>query len=361
MNQTLKQISSKLVALTFGQGIREANQKELLQHIVSLHKQTSSTNIINSVAKSLKQIVDYRMFAFVMKKEDGVNVWMDPRMYKKSIEDIIIQDFHLDRSQQISYINHKFEANEIQSDFDLNYLTFYEIAEEECYGRLYILNKSMSQEAPTDETIGLLLQGCGSALSKQLKIEKLKQDATIDSLTGCYNRRELANQLQRHMARAKRHQQPLSILMFDLDHFKKINDVHGHLCGDAVLTSVARLVKNHMRKGDILARYGGEEFIAILPATEKSRAIELADRLRKSIHKATIPFQTQSIEVTASFGVAEYSPGQNMSQFIDTADAMLYKAKRNGRNRVMPVMLKMVTQQTSRQINQPVAVPLPVM
>ncbi len=349
MNQTLKQLSSRLFALAFGQWLRQANQKELLKHIVSLQKQTSSSDIINSTAASLKQIVDYRLFAFVMKKEDGVNVWLDPRMYKKSIEDVILQDFQLRDSQQISYINHKFETNELQSEFDLKNLTFYEIAEEECYGRLYILTKSISN-GPDDEAINFLLQGCTAALSKQLKIERLKQDATIDSLTGCYNRREMGSQLQRHIANASRHDLPLSILMFDLDHFKNINDTHGHLCGDAVLKSVSQLVQKHMRKGDILARYGGEEFICILPGTEKIMAVEMAERLRRDIAQASLSFQTQPIEITASFGVAQYQPGQRRAELIDEADGLLYKAKQTGRNRVMPMVLKMVQKQEVRLV-----------
>ncbi len=351
MNQILKQLSSKILTLSFGQWMRQAKQKELLQHIVSLQKQTSSSDIINSAAASLKQIVDYRLFAFVMKKEGGVNVWLDPRMYKKSIEDIILQDFHLRETQQISYINHKFETNELQNEFDLKNLTFYEIAEEECYGRLYLLTKNSAQDT-ADEAITFLLQGCTAALSKQLKIEKLKQDATIDSLTGCYNRREMAAQLHRNIANASRHGLPLSLVMFDLDHFKNVNDTHGHLCGDAVLKSVSQLVQKHMRKGDILARYGGEEFVCILPGTKKAMAVELAERLRKDIEQSRLAFHTHSIEITASFGVTQYEPGQGMSEFIDEADSLLYKAKQSGRNRVMPVLLKMLQQQDVRKLKE---------
>ncbi len=351
MNQILRQLSSKLLTLTFGQWIHRVSQKELLRHIVSLQKQTSSGDIINSAASSLKQIVDYRLFAFVMKKEDSVNVWLDPRIYKKSIENIILQDFQLSDSRQISYINQKFEANELQNEFNLKNLTFYEIAEEECYGRVYLLSKASTQDT-ADDAISFLLQGCAAALSKQLKIEKLKQDATIDSLTGCYNRREMTNQLQRHIASASRHSLPLSILMFDLDHFKNINDTYGHLCGDAVLKSIAHLVKKQLRKGDVLARYGGEEFICILPGTPKAMAVELAERLRKDIEQSRFPFNTQPIEITASFGVTQYKTGQDLSEFIDEADGLLYKAKRNGRNRVMPILLKMLQQKNFQLAGQ---------
>jgi diguanylate cyclase (GGDEF)-like protein len=171
-------------------------------------------------------------------------------------------------------------------------------------------------------------------------MENLKNAAVIDSLTGCYNRREFENQINRHIATTTRHGHHLSLFMFDLDFFKKINDTHGHLGGDLVLKEISLLVKDNMRKGDVLARYGGEEFIAILPETNKTKAMELADRLRSKIAAIRIPYNGNIIRVTASFGVAELLPNADMNKIIQDADAMLYKAKVNGRNTVMPGLIK---------------------
>ena len=131
--------------------------------------------------------------------------------------------------------------------------------------------------------------------------------------------------------------------MFDLDHFKAVNDTYGHLAGDKVLQEVAGIVKNNMRTGDILARYGGEEFIAILTETNKIKAMELADRLRIRISRKAIEHNGDIIKVTASFGVAQMDRRADMNKIIQDADTMLYKAKLNGRNTVMPGVFKILS------------------
>ena len=343
MKQTFDKFSHTLSAifgLVFGTSIQKAEaHNKLTRHIVALNKKSSSMEIINEVADCLKDILGYRLFAFVVKKEAGVDVWLDPRMYKSSIEDIILKDFHISRSADLNYLNHNFEQGEIQEKFALDTLVHYDLKEDNCYSRLYM----MPQKKITpfhDEVVRLILQGCAAALSKQIKIENLKDAAVIDGLTGCYNRREFENQLRGHVAAASRHKNPLSIFMFDLDHFKTINDTHGHLGGDQVLREISFLIRENMRKEDVLARYGGEEFIAILPETDKARAMELADRLRAKIASIRIPFNGKTIRVTASFGVAELQPNTDISRLIEDADTMLYKAKLNGRNTVMPGLIK---------------------
>ena len=198
-----------------------------------------------------------------------------------------------------------------------------------------------------NEVVNLILQGSATALSMQIKMENLKDAAVLDPLTGCYNRREFETQLRRHAATSARHNSRLSVFMFDLDHFKSVNDTHGHLCGDQVLREVSGLVRESMRQGDILARFGGEEFIAILPETGKAKAMELANRLRSRIAKLRIPFNQATIRVTASFGVAELIPNTDISRVIEDADTMLYKAKRNGRNTVMPGLIKVCPPQVT--------------
>ncbi|WP_022666482.1 GGDEF domain-containing protein [Desulfospira joergensenii] len=349
MNQTIEKVSARILALlslAFGQKTRQVDHARLTRHIVALNQKDSSTEIINEVASCLKKILDYRLFAFAVKKKERVEVWLDPRMYKKSIEDIIVQDFHLEGTKDLTYINHNFDPHEIHEEFGMDDLVFYELKEENCYARLYMLPQKKFYPFH-DEMVNLILQGCATALSKQLKMENLKNAAVIDPLTGCYNRREFESQLTRNLANARRHGNSLSLFMFDLDHFKQINDTHGHLAGDMVLKQVAGLVKKSMRQGDILARYGGEEFIAILPETGKTKAMDLADRLRSEISNLCLPFDNSLIRVTASFGVSELTPDKDMTMLIQDADTMLYKAKLNGRNTVMPGLFKVcVTRET---------------
>ncbi|MCG8532672.1 MAG: GGDEF domain-containing protein, partial [Desulfovibrionales bacterium] len=251
-----------------------------------------------------------------------------------------LSDFELSRPQDVNYLNHDFKPDEPNLCMDISRLTHYELNGKNCRARLYMI-PGQELTASHDKIINLLLQGCATALEKQIKIDSLRNAMVVDPLTQCYNRREFEAQLQRHMSTARRHGSKLSLFMFDLDHFKSVNDTHGHLGGDQVLKKVAALVQSSMRKGDILARYGGEEFIAILPETNKAKATDLANRLREKIAHCPVRHHQASIRVTASFGVAELSQGNDMAQFIEEADTMLYKAKLKGRNTVMPGVIRL--------------------
>jgi diguanylate cyclase (GGDEF)-like protein len=172
-----------------------------------------------------------------------------------------------------------------------------------------------------------------------MDIKRLKNDAAFDPLTNCYNRREFNRLIEHQIAHSHRYEKPLSLIMFDIDHFKRINDTHGHPAGDKVLQIIAGLIKNRIRKGDYLVRYGGEEFVVVLPETRLENALKLAEQLRQLI--ATTPVQIGSeagLTVTASFGVSalDHSAAVNHQHLVKKADEMLYKAKTNGRNQVMP-------------------------
>ena len=355
MKQTINRLSdsvSAFFALIFSSAAQKAAaQSKLTHHIVALNKKSSSMEIINEVAGCLKDILGYRLFAFVVRKEAGVDVWLDPRMYKSSIEDIILKDFKVQSVADLNYLNHRFKPDEHQEKFSLETLVHYDLKEDNCYARLYMMPEKGITKFH-DEVIRLILQGCATALSKQIKIENLRDAAAIDPLTGCYNRREFESQLQRHVASASRYGSRLSVFMFDLDFFKSVNDTYGHLGGDQVLREAALVVKDSIRRGDVLARYGGEEFIAILPETDKVKAMELADRLRLKIADLRIPWNDEVIRVTASFGVAELTPNADISRLIEEADTMLYKAKVNGRNTVMPGLIKVCPADTFTKVRE---------
>jgi diguanylate cyclase (GGDEF)-like protein len=166
--------------------------------------------------------------------------------------------------------------------------------------------------------------------------EEIYRMTIIDGLTQVHVKRYLLESLDKELMRARRHERDLSFQMLDIDHFKKINDVHGHLAGDHVLKEVARLIQQRIRRDEVLARYGGEEFAIILPETNLQGASALAEGLREKIEQSRFVFQGETIRVTISIGVAMLAADDRTSMdLIKRADEKLYDAKRAGRNRVM--------------------------
>lgn len=165
--------------------------------------------------------------------------------------------------------------------------------------------------------------------------EEIYQMTIKDGLTEIYNKRYFLEALDREMARAQRYSRPLSLLLFDIDHFKKVNDTFGHLAGDHVLQVLAGLISTRARREEVFARYGGEEFVVLLPETTKDGAMELAERLRERVDKYNFLFDGEEIPVTISVGVAAMDEEAiTTTEFIKRADKAMYKAKTDGRNRV---------------------------
>ena len=185
-----------------------------------------------------------------------------------------------------------------------------------------------------------LLARVGSALHvKQLqdelrdRNEALDKISRTDALTGIYNRRHVDDELTRHHAEALRHHDPLSLLLLDIDHFKKVNDTHGHPAGDAVLREFARRLSAELRIGDTAGRWGGEEFLVILPRTALSGAIEVAERTRATTAANPITADHEQISITVSGGCVS-GRDESPKHLLDRADALLYRAKDAGRNQI---------------------------
>lgn len=171
--------------------------------------------------------------------------------------------------------------------------------------------------------------------------EELRLLAMTDLLTGLFNRRHFNQVAEEEIGRSLRYQRPLSIMSFDLDFFKRVNDTFGHLWGDRVLEMIAHTTKEVLRATEIPARFGGEEFIVLLPETTAPMAANVAERLREKIEEAVLQTEKGPIKITASFGVSDAldrnaakPSDQLLSQFISTADHALYASKSGGRNRV---------------------------
>jgi two-component system, cell cycle response regulator len=168
-----------------------------------------------------------------------------------------------------------------------------------------------------------------------LRLEKL---STTDGLTGLYNRRHFDGALIDELKRSLRYKAPFSVVLLDVDHFKRVNDEHGHGMGDAVLVGVSRALRGALRNIDVLARYGGEEFVVLLPQTPLTGAFNVAERLRAVVADVVHTLGRVSLSKTASFGVVSYDGRDvslGMEELMRRADQALYAAKRTGRNRVV--------------------------
>ena len=168
---------------------------------------------------------------------------------------------------------------------------------------------------------------------------ELERVAYEDALTGLANRRYFLAEAERAAARAARHGHALSLLIFDLDHFKRINDTHGHQAGDDVLCRVAERTRKCLRTEDTPARWGGEEFVVLLPFTALSQAMVVANRLRAAIAAEPLPTGAGPLAVTCSCGIAERRRGEPIAELIARADAALYQAKESGRNACVPAQV----------------------
>jgi diguanylate cyclase (GGDEF)-like protein len=160
--------------------------------------------------------------------------------------------------------------------------------------------------------------------------------ATTDPLTGVFNRRRFLELAEGELERGKRQSLPLSAFLLDIDHFKSVNDTHGHATGDAVLHDVAQVCAGQLRKYDILARFGGEEFAVLLPNTDIATALSIAERLRETVEASESTIAgSGTVKTTVSIGVAAYSASRHsLPLMLGAADKAMYEAKRSGRNQV---------------------------
>jgi len=174
--------------------------------------------------------------------------------------------------------------------------------------------------------------------------EAIHNMAIQDGMTGIHNKRYFSEFLEREIAVCSRHGHPLTLVMFDVDHFKKVNDTHGHLAGDAVLKELAARIRPRIRREDLFARYGGEEFVCVLPSTALPGGIVFAEHLRTLIEERPCVFDGVSIPFTISIGVTTLhrETGVDVTGLIRRADENLFAAKRGGRNRVVPSLADLI-------------------
>jgi len=171
--------------------------------------------------------------------------------------------------------------------------------------------------------------------------ERFYEMALFDPVTTAHTKRYFLDRIQHEFSHSKRRNLPLSLIIYDLDHFKKINDSHGHPAGDFILQKISECTKGLIRHEDIFARYGGEEFVILMRDTDENNAVKLAERLRRKIFQSTFVFETNAIPVAISVGVATLTNDnfKTFEELIKEADRYLYYSKSNGRNRVSALRL----------------------
>ena len=194
---------------------------------------------------------------------------------------------------------------------------------------------ALEDDRETTRLLDLVARELGGAIRMAALIEDSQRLATIDPLTGIMNRRAFTAAMAVELSRSTRHGLPLSVLLLDVDHFKAVNDLRGHACGDRVLSAIGALLRRELRVSDLGARWGGEEFVIALPSTSLADGVRVADRLRERLAALEVVDDGgDRIPVTGSFGITALHGKESLESLIERADKAMYEAKHSGRNRV---------------------------
>jgi diguanylate cyclase (GGDEF)-like protein len=200
-------------------------------------------------------------------------------------------------------------------------------------GALGVPADEPSMEVLRRQVVGAAAALVGVSVRSANLLRDVRENSLRDSLTGCSTRAYTMEMATAELKRARRSRSTVSMLMIDVDHFKSVNDQHGHLCGDAVLAAIGTRLRSTLRSSDLKCRYGGEEFLAVLPDTSREGALRAAEMVRRGLEELEIPWHGHTIRITTSFGVATTRANDvDPTPVIARADAALYRAKHDGRN-----------------------------
>lgn len=313
--------------------------KRLNKYLLNVHQASDFDDITSELSKCINDIFDHEFFALAVKTSNKMMVWVEPSVFRETLISMIEKDFNFDKDPEIYHLNvskrgffNNGEMNECLFGREFNGKNF--------QARLYILPGRKILAKYHLKIVDDIVSGLENALSKQIRLNELKDAATTDPLTGCYNRREFESSLGQQFSMGKRYGQKFSLIMFDIDHFKRVNDTFGHQVGDEVLREVASRVRSVIRNEDGFFRYGGEEFVLVLPETDSYEASVLAERLRLAVSSTPLNSIDKNYYATASFGVASYPQEKTAEDIVKKADLMLYRAKNSGRNKVMSGVIR---------------------
>lgn len=268
---------------------------------------------------------DYLSYIFLKKEESGLNVLVWPNACNDSKITGVIQ----------------YTDKQILSE-DKKICAIPLVCESKIVGALAIKSTEKEISLKDIEYLEQLSAQIAITINRANVYAEILKHATLDALTGFYNRHQLEVRMKQEVANAKRQQAPLCGIMTDIDFFKNVNDTYGHAVGDLVLKTIAKVIRGQLREYDIAGRYGGEEFSILLPFTEIHEAKMVAERLRCAIESKTIDIskvnpdiETKDINITISLGIYELKENDNVEDLIIKADKALYQAKNTGRNKVV--------------------------
>lgn len=268
---------------------------------------------------------DYLSYIFLKKEESGLNVLVWPNACNDSKITGVIQ----------------YTDKQILSE-DKKICAIPLVCESKIVGALAIKSTEREISLKDIEYLEQLSAQIAITINRANVYAEILKHATLDALTGFYNRHQLEVRMKQEIANAKRQQAPLCGIMTDIDFFKNVNDTYGHAVGDLVLKTIAKVIRGQLREYDIAGRYGGEEFSILLPFTEIHEAKMVAERLRCAIESKTIDIskvnpdiETKNINITISLGIYELKENDNVEDLIIKADKALYQAKNTGRNKVV--------------------------
>ena len=332
---------------------RKSGFRSLQDYLRSVGEPQDLDTMIAQTFSWLRDSLGVRYAAFALYDREfngGIDIWLSTRHEEMRTAHYIMADFNLGVDQcNIRLCGHE---NRVEGQIPLQSLHTVPVLDTRTRARLYIIPAARLRRRER-ELLSLVAGMLAGSVSTHITVKELQNAAMIDPLVQCYNRRAFEELMEHDIASATRYRRPLSVVMFDIDHFKCINDTHGHKAGDAVLRALARAVQHTIRKSDYLTRYGGEEFVLVMPATSFARAIEIAERVRRVVEALHVPVDGAAITLTASFGVAMYKSGLSTTEFLHRADQMLYAAKQNGRNCIRPELRVMQASHMEQYSSEP--------
>jgi diguanylate cyclase (GGDEF)-like protein len=302
----------------FSKGYLKSYSKRKIDNLTFIQNHTIPTDMINQLSEPLKNHIQYfkTFLETLIDEKDFINVSHDDCEFGKWLK--------LEGKEFV-------EEDLIYKNLKLLHKNFHNLIEISKSYKEKKLYKEIFFTINEVENAVLQIMNTFAYLNTRI----LSYEFSKDPLTGALTRRGFNKIIQKHFEIAELTGLPMSVIIADIDFFKKINDTYGHLAGDEALKHFVRIVKNNLRKSDYIFRFGGEEFLILLPNTSLKEAVEVAERTRKSLENDPLTYEGKEIKITASFGVKEVSPNEPIDKIIKEADEKLYKAKESGRNRVI--------------------------
>lgn len=306
--------------------ILEIDFLKSLQHMIGETEEPAF--VLKNAYALLKNFLDFEYFGVLLTYGNEVNIQIYPKIGSNKRLAEVITNILLRRMSQGAVNTKTTDAGDDYRSVMVELSTTNTV-----YGFAGLFRGSPFQ-AQEETTFSKFCSHISVTLEKIRLFQEIKTLSIHDGLTGIFNHTYIVNKLNEEIERAKRYHSDLSVMLFDLDNFKDVNDTYGHLAGDYVLQKIAELFTKKLRTIDIVGRYGGEEFLVVLPETDLERAYVVGERLRTGVEQEQFTYEDHHIKLTVSGGIGLYKQGHIANDLIKIADNNLYKAKREGKNRL---------------------------